>query len=231
MRIFSPEYFASLAAVALACASAVVVARLHPGRWTVPFARAFAVLLVANQLSWYVVERATLSIQWSLPLGLCEVGTLVAAAALWWRRTSLVELTYFWGLGGTVQALITPELFNHFPSYFYFQYYINHGGIVLAALFLVAGVGMVPERGAVVRVISITAAYTLMVAGVDHLTGGDYLYLAEPPPTFSLLNLMGPWPWYVAGMVVLGIAVIVLLDLPLRVARARQAEIGGGGPG
>ncbi len=226
MRIFSAEYFASLAAVALVCGGIVAAARLRPGGWTGPFARVLAIVLVVNQVSWYVVERSTLSVKWSLPLGLCEVGTFVAAAALWWRRDLLVELTYFWGLGGTIQALLTPELFNLFPSYFYFQYYINHGGIVLAALYLVAGLGLVPRRGAVVRVAAITIAYTVVVAGIDRLTGGDYLYLASPPPTFSLINVLGPWPWYIGSMVVLGIAVLVVLDLPLRRARSRALEPG-----
>ena len=65
-----------------------------------------------------------------------------------------------------------------------------------------------------------------MVAGVDHLTGGDYLYLASPPPTFSLLNVLGPWPWYIGSMIVLGVAVLVVLDLTLRPARSRAPESG-----
>jgi hypothetical integral membrane protein (TIGR02206 family) len=224
MKIFSVDYFVSLAAVAVVCAGVVAVARLRPGGWTGPFAKALAVLLVVNQLSWYAVERSSLSVQWSLPLGLCEIGTFVAAAALWWRRHLLVELTYFWGLGGTIQALLTPELYNLFPSYYYFQYYINHGGMVLAALYLVAGLELVPGRGAVVRVAAITFSYMVVVAGIDRLTGGNYLYLVSPPPTFSLLDVLGPWPWYIGSMIVLGIVVLVLLDLPLRPARSRAPE-------
>ncbi len=224
MRVFSAEYFISLAAVALVCAGMVAAARLRPGGWTGTFARALAVLLVVNQVSWYMVERNSLSVQWSLPLGLCEIGTFIAAAALWWRQDFLVELTYFWGLGGTIQALLTPELFNLFPSYFYFQYYINHGGIVLAALYLVVGLGLVPRRGAVLRVAAITLAYLVVIAGVDRLTGGDYLYLASPPPTFSLLNLMGPWPWYIGSMILLGFVFLFLLDLPLWPARSRTSK-------
>jgi hypothetical integral membrane protein (TIGR02206 family) len=224
MKLFSAEYFISLAAVALACGGIVAAARLRPGEWTGAFARALAVVLVVNQVSWYVVERNTLSVQWSLPLGLCEIGTFIAAAALWWRRDLLVELTYFWGLGGTIQALLTPELFNLFPSYFYFQYYINHGGIILAALYLVAGLGLVPRRGAVLRVAAITLSYLVVIAGVDRLTGGDYLYLVSPPPTFSLLNLMGPWPWYIGSMIVLGFVILFILDLPLWPARSRSSE-------
>ncbi|MBO0681652.1 MAG: TIGR02206 family membrane protein [Candidatus Dormibacteraeota bacterium] len=226
MRIFSAEYFASLAAVAIACAVTVVAARLRPGTWTMIFAKFFAVILVVNQVSWYVVERDSLSLTWSLPLGLCQVATFVSAAALWWHRSLLVELTYFWGLGGTTQALLTPALPNHFPSYFYFQYYLNHGGIILAALYLVAGLGLVPQRGAAVRVAVITLGYLVLVAGVNVLTGGNYLYLRHPLPTFSLLNLLGPWPWYIAGMIGLGIVVLFLLDLLLWPARRRRPRSG-----
>lgn len=216
MRIFSVEYFLSLAAVVVAIAAVTVAARVWPGRWTTVFARAVAVVLVANQLSWYVVERNALSLQWSLPLGLCEMGTFVAGAALWWRAPLLVEITYFWGLGGTIQALLTPELTRQdlFPTYFYFQYYINHGGLVLAAIFLVVGLKVMPRPGAVLRLVAITSGYAVVVAGINRLTAGDYLYLREPPPTFSILNLLGPWPWYVLGMIGMGLLALVVLNSP-----------------
>lgn len=238
MRIFSTEYFLSLAGVAVATAGVTAAARLWPGRWTTVLARVLAVLLVANQLSWYVVERNALSVQWSLPLGLCEVGTFVAGAALWWQTPLLVEITYFWGLGGTIQALLTPELARPdlFPTYFYFQYYINHGGIVLAALFLVVGLNLVPRPGAVLRVAAITFGYLVVVAGINRLTGGDYLYLREPPPTVSVLNLLGPWPWYVLGMIGLGLVVLGVLNSPFwamrrlarRTAHPEHQAVGGG---
>ncbi len=238
MRIFSTEYWLTLAGVAGAIAAVTVAARLWPGRWAIVFARALAVFLVANQLSWYIVERGSLSVQWSLPLGLCEIGTFVAGAALWWRTPLLVEFTYFWGLGGTIQALLTPELDRSslFPTYFFFQYYINHGGLVLAAVFLVVGLNLVPRSGAVLRVIAITFGYLVVVAGIDRLTGGDYLYLRQPPPTVSVLNLLGPWPWYVLGMIGLGLVVLFILNSPFwlmrrlgRSAARPKHQVAGGG--
>ena len=47
------------------------------------------------------------------------------------------------------------------------------GYLSLAALHLVAGLGLVPRRGAVVRVAAITVSYLVVVAGIDRLTGGD----------------------------------------------------------
>jgi hypothetical protein len=45
----------------------------------------------------------------------------------------------------------------------------------LAALYLVAGLRLVPRRGAVVRIAAITVSYLVVAAGIDRLTGGDYL--------------------------------------------------------
>src|SRR5205823_117635 len=53
----------------------------------------------------------------SLPVQRCDVAGFVAAAALLWRELVLVEVAYFWGLGGTLQAVLTPDLKDHFPSF------------------------------------------------------------------------------------------------------------------
>jgi uncharacterized membrane protein YwaF len=37
------------------------------------------------------------------------------------------------------------------------------------------------------------------------------MYLRDKPAHHSLLNLMGPWPWYVAGGVVLALALLLLV--------------------
>ena len=216
MRTFSTEYFLSLAAIAIATAAVVAAARRFPGRWTVVFARVLAVVLVVNQLSYFVAERNSLTLQWSLPIWLCEIGTFIGAAALWWRTPLCVEIIYFWGLGGTLQALVTPDLpaSQLFPTYYYFEYYLNHGGIVLMALFLVAGLHLTPRRRAVFRVAAITLGYVMVVAGVDRLTGGNYLFLRKPPSNVSLLSLLGPWPWDILGMVAIGFLIMVLLNAP-----------------
>src|SRR5206468_2817543 len=83
------------------------------------------------EVSWWVYLLAGgvpgSELAYSLPLQLCDAAIFVAAAALWTRRQVLVEVTYFWGLAGTIQALLTPGLPQHFPSYPYVQYYIALG--------------------------------------------------------------------------------------------------------
>src|SRR5438132_907921 len=76
--------------------------------------RGLAVILVADEVSWCVFLAAgggeSGQRSQPLPLQLCDVAIFVAAAALWSRNQLLVEITYFWGLAGTLQALLTPDL-------------------------------------------------------------------------------------------------------------------------
>ena len=99
----------------------------------------------------------------------------------------LVELTYFWGLAGTLQAVITPDLNVGFPHLVFFQYVVGHVGIVVAALFLVVGMGIVPRRRAVPRVYVITLGYTAFVGLVDALTGAQLHVPARPARRMDLV--------------------------------------------
>ena len=130
-------------------------------------------------------------------------------------------MTYFWALAGTVQALFTPDLPQHFPAYPYLQYYIAHGGTVAAALILVVGLRIVPRPRAVSWVLAITVAYTALVFVVDEATGADYMFLRAKPASPTLLDELGPWPWYILSASALGIALFALLDAPFWLLQRR----------
>jgi hypothetical integral membrane protein (TIGR02206 family) len=210
------EHVGALLVIALVTAVLVWVARRGPGAWL----RVLALVLLADELSWWVYLAAGggepgQRVQ-PLPLQLCDVAILVAAAALWTRRQALVEVTYFWALAGTMQALLTPDLPQHFPSYPYLQYYVAHGGVVAAALVLVVGLRLDPRPWAVVRVAGLTVAYTAFVGVVDAVTGADYMFLRSKPPSPTPLDLLGPWPVYIFGAALVGLVLFAVLDAPFR---------------
>ncbi len=215
--IVSPvSYWASVALGAAACMALCVTARLRPGSWTVTAARCIGLVLAADAIS-YTVALAVVgnwSAKTSLPLALCNVGVVVAAVACWWQVPLLVELTYFWGLAGTIQAVITPDLGVSFPHLVFFQYIVGHVGIVTAALFLVVGMRIVPRPGAVPRVFAVSLAYTAFVGLVDALIGANYMFLRKPPGEWTLLRVLGPWPWYLLSAAGVALVLFTLLDLP-----------------
>jgi hypothetical integral membrane protein (TIGR02206 family) len=217
-------YGATVALGVTLIALALVFARRAPGPWIVIVARALGVLLAADAASFIIslVVQGRFSAKTSLPLALCDMGVIVAAVACWWLVPVLVELTYFWGLAGTLQAIATPDLNVGFPHLVFFQYMAGHLGIVAAALFLVFGVGITPRPKAVPRVFLITAAYTAFVGFVDWVSGANYMFLRSPPSNWTILRLLGPWPWYVLSAAGVALALLTVLDAPFW--RGRAAE-------
>lgn len=221
MKAFSAEHLLALAVIIAVVGGLVTAARLRPGPWTVPAGRALAVVLVVNESSWWawLALHGTFSIAYALPLQLCDLACIVAAAALWTRRQLLVELTYFWGLAGTANGLVTPDLPQHFPDFLAFQYFIAHGAIVGAALLLVVGLRTTPRPLAALRVYALTVVVLAGDAMVDAATGGNYLYLRHTPGVHSLLDVFGPWPWYVLGASALTLVIFAILELPFTIGR------------
>jgi hypothetical integral membrane protein (TIGR02206 family) len=211
---------AHLVAVALIVAAAVGSVRF-PGA-----ARPLAVLIAVTYLVEHTafIARGTWDVQRHLPLHLTDVVTIVSVLALWTARPRLVELTYFWALTASLQAVLTPNLTSDTDAIFVFTFFITHGGAIVAAILLVFGAGIVPPAGAVGRAFGATVIAAAAAAVGDLVTGGNYMFLREKPSTASLLDVMGPWPVYIAVAGAFGLALFWLLDLPLRRARASPAE-------
>jgi hypothetical integral membrane protein (TIGR02206 family) len=218
------DHVAALAVTAALSAALPIVARAQPGART----RLFASLFGAVLLAWFVAYHVVVLIQgdyeldFDLPLHLTDAVTLVAALALMSRRPLLFELTWFWGLTASLQAILTPDLGadDRFPSFFYWHYFVTHGGVVVAAVFLAFGLGLTARPGAVLRVFLATAAWAGVAALSDALTGGNYMFLREKPEAATLLDYMGPWPWYIFTAALVALALFELLDLPFRHRRA-----------
>jgi hypothetical integral membrane protein (TIGR02206 family) len=224
----SAEHVLPLALLIVVAAVLCVAARRVPGRWIDAVAAIIALTLVIAELSWqpYVLANHSWSAAASLPVQLCDIAGFVAAAALLYRNLVLVEVAYFWGLGGTLQAVLTPDLKEHFPNFPYLQFYVTHDLVILAALFLVFGLGLRPRRGAVRRIFLLTAGFAVVVGLIDLATGGNYMYLRQVPVSGSLLDLMGPWPWYIAAGAVLTLVALAILDVPFRLSRLRRHDAG-----
>jgi len=219
-------YWIAVALGALIGATACAVARAFPGRPASYLGRGIAMVLAAEAATF--VLRLAVDGDWtrrnSLPLNLCDVALVIAAFACWFPQWQIgVELTYFWGLAGTLQAVLTPDLSVSFPHMEFFQFVVGHLAIVIGAVYLVVGLRIEPRRGCVPRVFAITAAYTVIVGVVDWLTGSNYMYLSHAPAHSSLLSVLGPWPWYILSAGALAFVLLLILDAPFRYhARARS---------
>jgi len=229
VQLWSPAHLAAIAVTVLASALLAGGARRRGDSFAVPVGRALALVLLAGlageQLAYAL--RGDWTVELHLPLQLTDVVTLVAAAALWRPEPLLVELTYFWALSASLQAVITPDLRQDFPDALYFTYFAAHSGAIAAACLLVFGSRRAPRPGAVWRVFMITAAFACCAAIATVSTGGNYMFLRRKPARGSLLDVMGPWPLYIITAAVLALLLFAVLAVLARtVSRSPDVDLG-----
>jgi hypothetical integral membrane protein (TIGR02206 family) len=178
---------------------------------------ALAALLLINFLAYYASFAAAGQplFPGHLPLELCDISVLVVIAALLMRSPAVFDVAYYWALAGAGNALFTPN-FTQASWFLWVQYFVSHGLIVAATLYLAWSGQARPRPGSVGRVFLLTNGYAVLAGGFDYFFGTNYMYLRHKPPAPTLLDGLGPWPWYIAACEGLALGLFALLYLPFR---------------
>ena len=154
-------------------------------------------------------------IDWELdlPFALCDIIFLLCLACFFKPHPIPLNFVVYWGLAGTLQALITPDITEAFPSLEFVLFFIGHSVIVFAVFFLLARYrtkNMTGLRGLGLASLGILL-YTLIMGGVNKIAGFNYGYLSEKPVGASVLDHFGPWPYYVfAGLAIAFVLFLIL---------------------
>lgn len=165
---------------------------------TLRFRRGLALVIVGFQLPLQVFSMLPphWNIARSLPFQLCDLAWMAAVCALWTRRWWACALTYYWGLTLTPQAMLTPALPFDFPHVQFIMFWGMHLLVVWAAIYLTWGVGERPDWRGFRLALAVTVGWSVVVLLFNALAGTNYLFVNAKPPTPSLLDLLGEWPWY-----------------------------------
>lgn len=152
-----------------------------------------------------------------LPLHLCGMSVTLGAFMLWLRSYRLYQVLYYWGTGGVLVALLTPDVEQAFPHPIFFLFFLSHGLAFMAVMFATVVMGFRPRARSLLIVMPVTAAYALFMYPVNLVLGSNYLFLLAKPAQPSPLDFFGPWPWYLPGLVVMVAAALLLLYAPYAV--------------
>ena len=178
-------------------------------------------VLVLNYVSYLIFVRyrgGAVSWQQLLPLQLCDWGMVVVIVALLTGRRRWFEVAYFWGIGGTVQAVLTPNLQFGFPDFRFFSFFISHCGIIIGVIFLMLMRRYRPEPMSIVRVFLWSELYFIVTMIADELTGYNYGFLLHKPEAFSLLSFLSDSrPLYLVQMHGLALLFFVVLYAPFAI--------------
>lgn len=218
---YSQEHLTAIAAGALAVAALIIA-----GRCSANGRRLATALLASANLAAYPLNLAAWlahggnpPLENLLPLHLCDIAAITAGFALITKHPALCALTYFWGLAATLQALLTPALGVGFPNWPFVTFFIHHFAIVGAALYLPLVDGWRPRRplwSDPLRVYGWSVAYLVFVLAVNRLLQTNFGFASRPPDKPSLIDHLGPWPWYLFSMQAIALCLFLLLALPHR---------------
>lgn len=162
----------------------------------------------------------------SLPFHLSDLAWVAAAVALWTHHHLAVALTYFWGLVLTTQAVVTPSLGEDFPDLRFFAYWFIHLLVPWAAVFLVWGHRITPTWRDYRFTMAVTLAWAVAAYTFNEVAGTNYGYLQRKPSGGSILDLLGPWPWYVVAEIAIVATIWALMTWPWVRGRDRGRDRG-----
>ncbi|BBH24652.1 permease [Paenibacillus baekrokdamisoli] len=175
-----------------------------------------AAVLVLCELSlnlWYI-QQGVFHSATTLPLELCSISLYLSVFMLLFRSRFLFRIVYFTGLGGALQALATPVLGFGFPHYRFLEFFIAHGVIIISVLYMVWVEGFKPTFRSAFTAFAWLNAIAVPVVYINTVTGGNYMFLARKPDTASLLDLLGPYPFYILSLEAVALIMFLLLYLP-----------------
>jgi hypothetical integral membrane protein (TIGR02206 family) len=160
-----------------------------------------------------VTEFGDGDVKGNLPLQLCDFAWIPVAWALLTRHRFALALAYFWGLTLALQALVQPTLDEAVPDPNFFAFWGKHvllvWGAVYATLTLRQGPSWRGYRQAVLATFArLSAAMTINTA-----LDTNYGYF-NAKPKGTVLDYLGPWPWYVLAEMAIVLLVWALITWP-----------------
>lgn len=222
--LFGTAHLVALGLILLFNLSFLLIRSEKRAAWRKPLRVSMAVVLIVNELGWHLwnLVNGQWTVQTMLPLHLCSLFVFLSAIMLLTRNYPIYEFAYFLGIGGALQALLTPDAGIYgFPHYRFLQTMISHGLIVSASVYMTLVEGFRPTWRSLGKVALWGNVYMAVVFALNQLLGSNYMYLAHKPATASALDLLGPWPVYLFWLEVIAVVVFSLLYLPFAIRDRR----------
>jgi hypothetical integral membrane protein (TIGR02206 family) len=178
-------------------------------------------ILILNYVVYLVFIRSRGAVDWRqmLPMQMCDWGMVVVIVAMWSGSQYWFEVAYFWGIGGTLQAVLTPNLRYGFPDWRFISFFTSHSGIIVGVVFLMLTHHRRPYPFSIVRVWLWSEFYFLVTLVVDELTGFNYGFLLHKPEAFSILSFLSDsWPVYLLQLHGVALLFFLMLYAPFAIS-------------
>jgi hypothetical integral membrane protein (TIGR02206 family) len=206
--------------IVLPFALAAIVWRTKSPRAEKVIVGVLSAVLVLNYIVYliFIRSRGTTTWQQMLPMQLCDWGMVVVIVAMCTGNQRWFEVAYFWGLGGTLQAVLTPDLRFGFPDWRFISFFTSHCGVIIGVVFLMLTRRYRPYPMSIMRVFLWSEFYFVVTFVTDKLTGFNYGFLLHKPEAFSILSFLSDsQPLYLVQMHGLALSFFLALYVPFAI--------------
>jgi len=185
-----------------------------PSQWRRPYL--WSLLLPASIIVWIFLRlfRGEFDIKEDLPFHLCNMVTFFLPFIFLKKRPILFGILYMWIMSGTLQAILTPGLEQAFPHYWYFRYWLVHCGLVILILYAVIVLKYRPQLRDILYAFFAMNVFFILVHAFNVAADTNYLFTMSKPAQPSLLDFLGPWPWYILGSEFIALLFFVIYYIP-----------------
>tara|TARA_B100001250_G_scaffold237184_1_gene203771 strand:+ start:14 stop:730 length:717 start_codon:yes stop_codon:yes gene_type:complete len=188
-----------------------------------------AVTLLQELLHYFFkINLNKFDIAQDLSLHMCGISVFISCYALYTKNQAAFELSFFWGLAGALQAILTPD-----PTRFHFGYistfwsFLSHGIIIMNVFWLIFVDNMRCRKNSLLNTILVTNGAIFIIGIINSAigNGANYWFICEKPSGDSPF-LIGEWPYYLFTFQLAGILFMSLIYLPMwfTVNRNKQLE-------
>ena len=174
--------------------------RLRDCKWEekLRYVLAFALIICEMSYFWRLVGVPSLAPNPidHLPITVCGWAVIFCSYMVIGKSQTLFDISYFWLFSGTVFALITPTVITYTgPTRFrYYQFWLEHTLGYIAIFYMIFVHGMRPTVKSAVKsyialfVLALIAYFANRMLG----PGANYLFMAKPEDTPSVLDILPP---------------------------------------
>ncbi|NHC18911.1 TIGR02206 family membrane protein [Bacillus sp. MM2020_4] len=175
--------------------------KLKTEKWRVTeIGIAISLLLIETTYHTWMLINGSWNVSHAIPLELCSISLILTVFLLLTRKKVIYEILLFTALLGASQAIFTPLLNYDFPHFRFFHFFYTHLIIIWVPLYFTWAKGYRPTIWSVVKLFIFLNVLMPIIMFINKLVGGNYMFLSHKPDSASLLDVLGPYPWYILSL-------------------------------
>jgi hypothetical integral membrane protein (TIGR02206 family) len=150
----------------------------------------------------------------SLPLHVCDIAGITAVLVLATRARVWRTVLYYWGLGLSTQAFLTPVITDGPDTFRFHLFFASHLTIVATAVYDVVVRRYSPAWRDFFVITGVMLAWIAVVLPLDITMHWNYGYIGNTKPLQpTLIDRLGPWPLRLVWMFLIAEGAFFLMTI------------------